>query len=255
MKKFIIIAALVVVSVAAQAGESTPGAPTPSPSTMRPYGWTGVYGGLNGGFAIGTDSAYDLLAATGGVLGPPSSAFPGSFPAMGALLGGEIGANYQVGDIVLGAEADIDWSNAQGSYVDDPAAGPGASTVTGTAEWLATLRARVGYARDRWLLFATGGLAASGVKVGISNYTGAPSPYLADRQTLSGWTIGGGAEYALTDHWTIKGEYLYVDLNDRTFAFRDPSNLCGCAAPGGVVAEAKGKADMNLMRIAIGYKF
>lgn len=250
-------AAAIAVAGLAQAADlpSMKEAPPPPPAPL--FSWTGFYVGGQAGYAFGTDRSYDLLAANGVGLGPPTSALPGSFSSSGPLGGGEIGANYQTGNIVLGVEADIDWSRIQGSYIDDPSSAPsGQSTVTATADWFGTVRARLGLTQDRWLAFATGGFAYGGTRVGISNYTGTASPYLTDHQTLVGWTAGGGVEYALTNNWTVKAEYLFVDLGGKTFTFSDPANTCGCALPPSfVVAESKGAAEFSVLRLGVNYKF
>jgi len=254
MKTLVAIAALAVLATPVFAADMALKAPPPVPL----FSWTGFYVGGQAGYAFGTDRSYDLLAANGtGTLGPPTSALPGSFSASGPLGGGEIGANYQTGNVVLGIEADIDWSRIQGSYIDDPSSPPGGqSTVTATVDWFGTVRGRLGIAQNRWLAFATGGFAYGGARVGISNYTGTTSPYLTDHQTLLGWTAGGGVEYALTNNWTAKAEYLFVDLGGKTFTFSDPANTCGCAIPPSfVVAQSKGAAEFSVLRLGLNYKF
>jgi outer membrane immunogenic protein len=106
-------------------------------------------------------------------------------------------------------------------------------------QWLGTLRARAGVTFDRWLVYGTGGLAYGGVKVdAAATATGAPSaiffaatclpngcPFLpfgagSSSRTRLGWTVGAGIEGALAGNWTVKLEYLHVDLGsvDTTFA-------------------------------------
>jgi outer membrane immunogenic protein len=228
------------------------------PPVAAPWSWTGFYGGLNGGYAFGVDKTYDILEFNGTSFVPATSALPGTYNTQGGLAGGQIGANYQAGSLVFGLEADIDWSHIQGSYVDDPSAPPsGQSVITGTVEWFGTVRGRFGIAQDRWLAFATGGLAYGGVQGGVSNYTGASSPYLTDRHTFVGWTAGGGLEYVVSGNWSLKAEYLYVDLGEKEFSISDPTNLCGCtnASVGYVVSKSNNTVEFSVIRVGINYKF
>ena len=80
----------------------------------------------------------------------------------------------------------------------------------GQAGYVGTVRGRVGYAMNNVLIFATGGLAYGTVRAQIGGFT--------ESRTSTGWTIGAGAEVGLTQHWSVKAEYLYVDLSDNRFA-------------------------------------
>jgi outer membrane immunogenic protein len=76
-----------------------------------------------------------------------------------------------------------------------------------------SIRLRAGYAIDRILLYATGGAGFAGIK---TSYT-SPFGYDSNSHTRTGWTVGGGAEYAVTNNWTIRAEYRYSDFG----AFND----------------------------------
>jgi outer membrane immunogenic protein len=82
--------------------------------------------------------------------------------------------------------------------------------------WLATARGRLGYGWDKWMVYVTGGGAWAGLEESAFNGTGAGLGRM-DRQTVSGWTAGFGAEYALGYGWSIKGEYLYMDFGTTEF--------------------------------------
>jgi outer membrane immunogenic protein len=127
---------------------------------------------------------------------------------------------------VAGIEADISWSGirANSSARLVPTGGCPVNCdvfMRNDAEFLGTVRARLGHAWDRWLVYATGGYAYGRMKydgdtvvgtVIITHYaTGTVST------TKSGWTIGGGIEHALAgnwSNWTVKGEYLYYNFGD-----------------------------------------
>ena len=102
--------------------------------------------------------------------------------------------------------------------------------------WLGTFRGRVGYAFDRFLPYFTGGVALGEVQ---ANLTGFP----AATETRTGWTIGGGMEYAFITNWTMKLEYLYVDLG----SMQCPAASCG------TVTDVSYKT--NILRGGLNYKF
>lgn len=181
------------------------------------YNWTGFYVGVNGGYGWGT-SNWDSPAV--------------SVKPKGGLAGGTIGFNYQMGSFVWGLEGDFDWSDLKDSTAC------GAFTCETKQTWLATARGRVGYAFDRWLPYFTGGAAFGKVKATNSN----PASPGAD-DTLTGWTVGGGLEYAFLGNWSAKIEYLYVDLGKF-----DCGVGCG-ATPDNVTFKE------NIIRAGLNYRF
>jgi len=165
------------------------------------YNWTGFYLGINGGGGWGR-SNFD------GTFGTPDR-----FNTSGALIGGTLGYNLQFGQIVLGVEGDLDWSNIRGT------AGCFAGVVTCETrnDWLGTARGRVGLAFDRLLPYVTGGLAVGDVNTNAAGLGSSSS-------TNAGWTVGAGLEFALSRNWSAKAEYLHVDLGNATC-----SPVCGPA--------------------------
>lgn len=114
----------------------------------------------------------------------------------GATLGGYAGFNYRLkNNIVLGVEGDY-----------NAAFGDGWSGLGGELTQFGTVRARVGYAMDRWLVYAAGGLAY----VQFDPITGVNAPDVDE----TGWTIGGGVDYMVTDNISARGEYLYMNFDD-----------------------------------------
>jgi outer membrane immunogenic protein len=119
---------------------------------------------------------------------------------------------------VIGLESDIDWANLKGSanFVPTILGVPlGVVTATTNIEWVSTARARVGYAQDNLLFFATGGLAVLGAKTTLTTVTGGPlcagiltNCTGANRQL--GAALGAGMEYGFTPNLSAKIEYLYI---------------------------------------------
>jgi len=169
--------------------------------------WTGVYGGVLAGYVKGKNRS--AQAATG--------SFPTEISVSGAAMGATIGANYQFGQFVLGAEGDIAWSGATGRA---DCTGSVAS-CSATHEWMGTLRARMGVAVDKFLIYGTAGAAVGGVRGDA--FPGTIGTTGTDAQTFIGWTAGLGAEYALSENWRTKIAYSYTDFGLRN----SPSNSFG----------------------------
>jgi outer membrane immunogenic protein len=168
-----------------------------------PWTWQGFYIGINGGavWHRATFSAQDNAA-------PPNFA-SGKISTTGAAFGGHAGFNLQSGNVVYGIEADGSWVDASGSGF----AGPPNQQWTTKLSWLATIRGRLGLTFSPTMVYVTGGFAAGRVTNSLpTQFGGFPS----NRETRSGWTVGGGVEHMLTPHWLIRAEALYVDLGDTT---------------------------------------
>lgn len=224
MKRVLLAGVAVVALVGAAAAADLPPAPGPAPYYKAPvyapaYNWSGFYLGINGG----------------GGWGRSDWTTTGSFDTSGGLVGGTIGYNYQMNQVVVGVEGDIDWANINGTT------NVGCTAVGGTAcqtsdNWLSTVRGRLGYAADRFLPYVTGGAAFGDIKASGPGLSGVDT-------TNAGWTVGGGIEFAIAGHWTAKAEYLYVDLGNVS---------CG-AACGAVTQNVSWRA--NIGRVGVNYRF
>lgn len=186
------------------------------------YDWSGFYLGINGGWIWG-NSTWTAAGRT-----------EVDIDTSGALIGGTLGFNVQNAAWVWGFEADLGWADNDGST---------GTNCTGTGcfvknSWLGTARGRIGYAADRFMPYFTGGAAFGNVKAHFNTL-----PEASDTRT--GWTIGGGVEYAIADNWSAKLEYLYADLG----SFSCP--VANCGAPGPVSADFTA----NVFRIGFNYKF
>jgi outer membrane immunogenic protein len=189
------------------------------------FSWTGWYVGVNAGGAWGHS---DLHTST--VFSPTGYFATTSVPAIngvgaqnvkrsGFTGGGQAGYNWQFGRTVFGLEADFDYLGLKGSTSGSalyPCCAPTGFTVSSSVktDWLLTFRPRLGFAADHWLLYVTGGLAVSQVKANFnfSDTFATAAESAAISSTKAGWTAGVGAEYALAGPWSVKLEYLHVDL-------------------------------------------
>jgi len=205
--------------------------PLKAPVRMAPiFSWTGCYiGGTAGGYWAKSD--FTGLPTGAFLTGEPTvipnltAVSSGTLKNSGFIGGGEAGCNVLNDNrILLGFELDVsDLHLSQSSVVTGPGdpLAPGTTltaTTSVTAEWLSTFRARVGVTNDHWLFYTTFGVALANVTFSQSVFFSASGSTQAGTNSnlLYGWTAGGGIEYALTNNWSIKGEYLFVDLGNQT---------------------------------------
>lgn len=162
------------------------------------FSWTGAYVGAQAGYTWG--DTYHLL-------GGAQSA---SYDVDGWLAGAYVGYNYQFqNNLVVGIDADIAWSNADGGVANQPLA---TNVLTTDIRWNAAIRGRLGYAIDRFLPYVAGGVAFADTRA-FYHYLGADGAIDGVR---TGWTIGGGVEYAATDNLILRAEYRYSDFGSTT---------------------------------------
>lgn len=199
---FVFLAGLASTSAfAADAVIEEPPAPVAVIEEVPIFSWTGGYLGIQGGG----------LWSNSSVNGPDTGIFDDTFN--GGLLGAYAGYNWQFGAWVLGVEGDINgvWND---ETVTINTARFGNRDVDIGSSYLASIRARAGYAFDRTLIFATGGVAFTQ----FSAEAGAWDEDALDTdKSLTGWTIGLGAEYAFTNNWIGRLEYRFYDFSESVF--------------------------------------
>jgi outer membrane immunogenic protein len=204
----------------------------------EPWNWTGFYVGGRAGY--GWNAGYD----TDDPLSSPSffnqMAYQRYVDASGFVGGGEVGYNWQFNRrFVLGAETDFSGSDMDGrSNLNGLRSPSGALAPTSylrmakDVDWFGTARARLGFlVCPRFLAYGTGGLAYahSNTSADVSFTPGVQAHFGSRNGTDVGWTAGGGFEFALAHHWSIKTEYLYVDCGDKRTAAVETIN--GVPAP------------------------
>ena len=219
MKRILLAGATVLALTAAQPtlAADAPIYKGPAPYAVALFNWTGFYVGATVGYGWGDSKHCDAnTCALPGVVYP-------AFTMTGWTAGGTIGYNNQIGNVVLGVEADYSWANITGSSPSTLGFGCAGRCLT-QIQGFGTVRARLGYAFDRFLPYITGGVAFTQLNASIGN------PILANGSattTRTNLTLGAGVEYAFTNNWSAKLEYLHVfDGGDFTYA---PTL---CAAPG-----------------------
>jgi len=203
------------------------------------FSWTGFYLGASVGYGWGeVGSSGDWANYLGDIYpGAATLNSTGSIEPEGWFGGGQIGYNYQmVNNVVIGVEADLffaDKNDSRSYSAFAPGIGLGAESygaISAEIETFGTVRARLGYAFDRFMPYVTGGLAWANVKVRDqwADYNGGvlvSSGSSSRSETEWGWAIGGGMEYAFTDNWTAKVEYMYTDIGSVTWDRRSSSDF------------------------------
>src|SRR5947209_13565269 len=212
------------------------------------FTWTGFYIGVNGGgaFRANNNNAYNNAIFFGGAA--PVFGFNNNNNNNNGrfLVGGQAGVNWQIGQFVLGIEGDGDAVLGGNRNTLFPGATGGSSTG-----FLGTVRGRAGIAFDRFLVYGTGGVAFGSTNlptIAVATVAGIPGFFTTNggSTTRVGYALGGGVEYAFTNNWSVKVEYLFTDLgrNNRTY-------LLG-TGPGFTVT---GREQNHIIRAGLNYKF
>lgn len=174
-----------------------------------------------------------------------------------SLTGGvQAGYNYQEDELIYGVEADISFASRNSSWRTSFATPYRARAEQSylrsksNLNWFGTLRGRLGYAiNDELMLYLTGGAALGEVNVksqgGVTTvplHVGEPSWVSSKSFTRFGWTAGVGGEYAFTKNWSVKGEYLRVDLGTKSYILPNGSSL-------------RQRTTSDVVRLGINYRF
>jgi outer membrane immunogenic protein len=252
---------------AAFAAERAVPAYAPPPPPPPAYTWTGCYVGASAGYAGGKSShttvGNSVLTSTLGVptaiSAPAGSDIAGDLNLSGFIGGFQGGCNYQAGMWVIGFEGDGSATNKEGQNFETALAPfdvRRAAWISQTQErWLVTARGKLGltgwgWFGDKTLLYVTGGGAWAKIDTSeflIGATSSSPGNGHQESNTRSGWTVGGGIEYALGYGWSVKSEYLYVKFDDYT-TFNSPPFGNGNIAPRNV------KLYDNIFRAGMNYK-
>jgi outer membrane immunogenic protein len=183
-----------------------PEPPAPQPQPQPIYDWTGPYIGVFGGLAVG-DFRYNGYLIDGDRRIP---VFNVTSTGRGFIGGAQAGYDWQSGPWVFGAVADIAFTNYKTSISGTSGGVP--FSAQSQLNYLGTVRARIGRAFDRTLLYAHGGFAYGETEQTVS--AGGVQQFNSS-QMRTGWTLGAGLEYALTDRVSFGTEYSYVDLGSK----------------------------------------
>jgi outer membrane immunogenic protein len=208
--------------------------PPPQFASPPPPIWTGFYIGGNVGGAWDPTGGHNTSCAA---LNDCTSAQT----TLGGVAGGvQAGYNYQIGVVVLGAEGTFSASSLRGSYL----AADGINTLTTSADYFGTLTGKVGVAFGSFLLYGKGG--AAWTHTNQSDFNAAESLSFTSNYWQTGWTVGGGAEYAFSPNWSVRLEYAFIDTPDKPTTFNSSA---------GVSFPAVMHQQINQITAGINYRF
>lgn len=201
---------------------------------LKRFSWTGLYvGALASRGWENTRHCDNQICAQG---------WP-NFEVSGWLGGLTAGYNLQMGSLVAGVEGDWSWADISESVPNTGNFGCGGSCTT-DLESIGTVRARLGYAHERLLLYVTAGAAFTEFRAAIGN------PIRSEESTTrTRYAVGGGVEYAFTSRVSAKAEYIYIDdLDDLVY---DNTSFCG-GAPNNCFVRM---GHIDLARFGVNYRF
>lgn len=263
------VIAAALVSLAATGGALAADLAVKAPAARIASGctWCGFYVGGNAGYAWGRDSQTSVFTAP--APGDPadvaaiSAAGSPRLKANGFTGGLQAGYNWQSGAVLFGVEADFNAFNLRGntsstqpfpSTLPGGAVGPPTAFFTAassaSSDWLFTARNRIGWASDNLLIYGTGGLAIANVKINQTiNILLGSTENVSANATQVGWTAGIGAEYMVSRDWSVKGEWLYVDLGKLS--------ATGTLTPAfaGITYNTTAHLTANIARLGVNYHF
>lgn len=233
--------------------------------------WRGAYLGVFGGAAwVDTSVSADLSGRWSSPTGYDQADKAGLLPllnrdlsATAATGGVTLGYNTQSGSFVTGVETDISAFNdadASSSY-SGSFANPYRVETSSKIDWLATARLRAGWSFDRTLVYGTGGIAF-GQHSFSQAIVQANVPFqeiTASKDTSFGWVLGGGIEHALTDRWSLRAQYLHVDLGAQTVSgYGSCQGVCNptdTAFTAGYTNTNKADLTLDIVTAGINYRF
>ncbi|MBI1649843.1 outer membrane protein [Hyphomicrobium sulfonivorans] len=235
-----------------------------SPAMAHDYNWSGLYLGAHGGYGWG-DTEYPGLnpyvappATCSNAFGPGQHCGPPRPNMEGGSVGGQIGYNVQLSNVVIGVEADYSFAHMEQSLRDG-------NYIVQTHEitGLGSIRGRLGYSFGRILPYATAGwawgrtgfgqscpdpISVAAVNTHCSVQQGFAPYNNTKNETVTGWVYGGGVEAAIVSNWSLRAEYLRYDFDTQSYAL-------GATPSGRDLGSKKLQREIDTVRIGVNYRF
>lgn len=204
---------------------------TPAPA----YSWTGLYIGGNVGYGWADEHQQVQDTASAHM----------DFAPEGAIAGGQIGYNIQTKGLVLGVEGSGSWSGIEDNTIFTPPPARSEHESITELRGIVDISGRLGVALDRTLLYGKAGVAW-GWFDHTYNITrgGETTQFTSDTEVMTGWLVGGGAEFALSKNWTAKVEYNYIDFGTGTFTLANS-----------MIQKTDFDTTVNVVKGGVNYKF
>jgi outer membrane immunogenic protein len=193
------------------------------------FSWTSCYlGGHVGGGRGSKDMTDPVFLVEENLIAPGTTTGVTTVNTTptGAVIGGEIGCDYQFSsNVVIGIEGTASGTTMRGSQIvslhDSP---PDVALVQANNDFLASVTGRIGYAFDTVLLYGRGGFAVAGDKYNVSGGSVAGNGTPFNFQGLDnryGWVAGGGVDWAFSRHWSMNVEYDYYHFGSGNILMTD----------------------------------
>lgn len=196
-----------ILSAAAMFVAASASAPAWAEGMASTHDWTG--------FFVGADVGY---RSDGTHVNIPLYPADFSLHADGITGGIRAGYNHQMGNVVLGVDGSLGISDVSGRQFSG---GPVGELYRVEEKNLnGSIGARLGYAVDKFLLFARGGWAFTKLKTQYEPLAGG-----VQSANANGWTAGAGVEYALTENLSAHAEFRHTDYGHESFVHNGPSTV------------------------------
>ncbi|VAV87185.1 hypothetical protein MNBD_ALPHA07-2162 [hydrothermal vent metagenome] len=242
-----VLATLCAFNVSVGAGSAQ--AEANSNQTTGLYDWSGLYAGVHLAYGKGRANWQEILE-TGGVAFDDTITGAGQRPIDrpdGIIGGGQIGYAFQFGNFVVGPEVTLSASNLRDRSVST--FGVADDRYRADINLIFTATARAGYSFDRFLVYAKGGYAGADINLGIVDTTGGTGSWNKSAWQ-SGFVVGAGVDYALSEKLVVGVEYNYLDLGSKSFTSQAIDN----GAPSGSLT-FRNKAKIHTIGLRASWKF
>jgi outer membrane immunogenic protein len=223
------------------------------------YNWSGFYLGGNVGYGWGGNSDPSAIFADNNAVGFAAYSVLNPVPSVrptGVIGGVQAGYNWAVTpNALVGLVADFQGSGVTSSATQGVTP-PGFTLINLTnsekTDWFGTVRGKLGFTQNNWLVYGTGGLAYG--KVATSASFVDPTGFFgidfagSNSSIKTGWALGAGLDYGITPNWIVGVEYLYVDLG--RISYTETSALFPASS-----ITVSNRDTINLVRLTVDYKF
>jgi outer membrane immunogenic protein len=251
------VGASALASAASAADMPVPAAPAYTPPVYRPviYDWTGIYGGIHLGAGVLDDVVTNTTATALLNAGTETKLSPF------ALVGGaQAGFNIEFAPFVIGAEGTFTWSDISGTQVTPSLQPTISENSVSTPQWYATATGRAGFAANDFLFYAKGGAAWMGAHYTQNITAGTVQSAQTIVDTRSGFTVGGGVEFGMTESLSARLEYDFLDFGTKTYNFNNlgftpAGSAAGTALTPNGAAPMSIKSFTQMITVGLNYRF
>jgi outer membrane immunogenic protein len=216
--------------------------------------WTGVYLGAYGAMGNGEWTGDPSCTADAGCT-PTTFAPDQSISGKGGVGGFYAGAGWQMGNIVIGGEADTAFGRIEGENTFTTTGGGVDWDVTTRIDSIHTLRARLGLAVGPVLVYGTAGGALATTHADETVRQPMVTAEASDAQSHFGWVAGAGVEWQPAKNWIIKGEWLHFDLGESDYNFEGVNYIPEPDVDHLTDSYKNAKLRFDLFKIGAAYKF